>query len=138
MTINVENKNVAFASSFTTSSTSYVDLLDGPGGAVIDVTIVKTGGAADSNILVQCGACCVQNATTAVVTLGIHDGTTTFDAGRAENYQTAYGLILGAKLFTGLAAGSYTFKIRVKLSAGNQVNFNANHSGFITAMEVAA
>lgn len=117
-------------STFSTSSTSYVDLLNGSGGAVISVSLTKGTG---TRVLIAVGMTYTNNAN--AVTLGVNDGTSDTDVCQRGGLSTAYPAVTGEILLSGLAAGTYTFTLRVKVSAGT-TNFDSNCSAFIRAWEV--
>lgn len=131
-TPNVQVASIALGG-FTTSSTSYVDLLTAAAGSAIEVTITKGD---DSDILILGGATCNQQTATDTITLGIYDGSATTDLARERSYQTSHTMLHGALMISGLPAGTYTYRLRAKTASGNQVNFSGSHSAHLTAMEV--
>lgn len=131
--ISAKNALVFFASTFSVLSTSYVDFLDGSGGSVISVTLTK---GSNTDVLIRAGAAGIANSVTALTaTLGVNDGTTDYDLARSHGNQSSYFTLAGMRVITGLPAGTYTFKLRVK-STGNTALFNGNVSACLTAIEL--
>ena len=131
---NIVSVSTLPSSSFTTNSVTYVDLLDATAGSAISVSFTKA--SATSNVWAWGCASGVATGADCVVTLGCNDGTTDRDLGRALTQTAYYGLATGGIIITGLAAGSYTFKLRVKVS-GNTFNFNTGAcSASLTVAEV--
>lgn len=121
------------ASSFTTTSASYVNLLDGSGGSPITVTLTKGAG---TQILLSVGIQCSVSATQAV-NLGANDGTTDYDIA-----STSFGVtsqiegISGERMISGLSAGSHTFTLRVRIAGGATLTHGTSGSSYIRAWEV--
>lgn len=124
----------ASGTTFTTASTSYVDLLDSSGGSPIAVTITK--GSA-SSVHISGTAFGIMTTATGIVTLGVNDGTNDYDLGRINLFTTVYQPIKGDVVIPGLGGGSKTFKLRVKVSAGTFNFTTAIVSASITATEIA-
>lgn len=134
MSANVVSYRKVPVGSFTTGSTSYVDLLDDVGGSRFEVTITK---AAGTDILIFGAAHFLNTTASQTCTLGVNDGTTDYDLGRNRTFTSSgYLESTGARLITGLGAGTFTFKLRCKQSAasGNMLS-GANTTTFITAIE---
>lgn len=134
MSANVVSYRKVPTGSFTTTSTTYVDLLDQPAGAVFSVTITKSAG---TDILILGGAHFLQSTANNTAHLGVNDGTTDYDLGMNRTF-TAVGYLesTGARMITGLGAGTFTFKLRCKQTAvsGSMLS-GANTTTFITAIE---
>ncbi len=131
------NQNAASAlhgSVFSTTSTTYVDLLSSSGGSTIAVAITKGAG---TSLLVRGSTACVE-ATTSTVTLGVNDGTNDTDLARQRIFTTANSPFSGERVIAGLGAGTFTLKLRVKVSAANSAQWTANSvSSSITVTEIA-
>jgi hypothetical protein len=131
---NVATNTVFPSSNFSTSSGTYVDLLDATAGSPITVSLTKA--SASSNVLIIGEVSCLATGGNGTMTLGVNDGTADTDICRADVESNVYNLLNGAVVLTGLGAGSYTFKLRVKRGA-NTFKFNtAACSATITAMEI--
>jgi hypothetical protein len=134
MSANALSTNAFPASTFSTSSLSYVDLLNGSGGAVISVSITK---AAGTSLLVRASMSARQNAANATITLGVNDGTTDHYVAENRNFATCDVVLAGMTIISGLGAGTFTIKLRIKLDAANQCNFGVDHSAALMVMEIA-
>lgn len=132
--INLANVDRIGVGSFTTSSASYVDLLDNAAGATYSVSFTKA--SAGTDVYVYGAASFVSNSGNCVAIIGVNDGTTDYDLGRSAattgHYTNAGGMIT----ISGLAAGAYTFKLRVKLTA-NTINFNGTSCAAALTVEEA-
>lgn len=120
-------------SSFTTTSATYVNLLNGSGGANIEVPLSKGAG---TQILLSVGIECSVSAAQAV-TLGVSDGTTDYDI--VVNAFTPTGQIegfSGERLISGLGTATYTFTLRVRIAGGATLTFGTTGSAYIRAWEV--
>lgn len=123
--------NAQFDTTSSTTSTSYVDILEpSAGGSTISVTISK---AAGTNVIIMGGIGSAVGATSNI-TLGVNDGTTDWDLGSRTCNSTFQGKIWGTTLITGLGAGSFTFKLRWKCSVSAATGSSDNF--FIFAIEM--
>lgn len=130
-------KTLTPSSAFTWTSSSYVDLLDASGGSAVSVTITKASGASTGLMLRATLSCVGNTVTNSSVTLGVNDGTTDWDVARLRVTSASHRQLVGEVMLTGLAAGTYTLKLRVKSSASVQINFNnATNSASLSALEV--
>ena len=119
---------------FSTTSTSFVDLLSQIGGSTISISIVKASGS--TNLLVLGSTACLGGPET--VTLAVNDGTTDTNIAQNRTRTQCNTPVVGEVLVTGLAAGTYTMKLRVKTAAGSSVGWTLNAvSSSISVMEVA-
>lgn len=134
MSINAQADWAFFSSTFSTSSTSYVDLKDGSAGANVEVTLTKGAG---TDVLVMGDVGATQNSANATLTLGVNDGTSDHYLAEQRIFASQRMNCAGSVLISGLAAGTYTFKLRVKLDVANQCNFTTAVSASIMAMEVS-
>lgn len=121
------------SSTFSTSSATYTNLLNGSGGSAISVTLQKGTG---TQIWIG-GAAHLTVGTSTQVVLGVNDGTTDYDLGQRA-IDGIYRTVAGDILISGLAAGTYTFTLRIKVPGVTSVDFDNACSAFIRAMEVAA
>jgi hypothetical protein len=120
----------------TPGSASYVALKDGgSGGTPITVTITK---AAGTSILIMASASIASTGGIANPMLGVNDGSTNYDIAETQCDSTALmRMLTGSRRITGLAAGTYTFTLMLKVPGSNG-SFVANKSvAILTAMEVA-
>lgn len=123
-------------SNFTTTSTAYVDLLNGAGGSIISVTITKGAGSA---IWISAAMGCTHSANASVMRLGVNDGTTDYDVGASQGHSFSTGRphwVTGNILITGLGAGTYTFKLRVKVVVASTLTFATTKSAHLRATEI--
>lgn len=136
MTVIAKNTNVFVATGYNINSTSYTNLLVTSGGAA--VTLAYTKVSAGTRMLIRGGALYDTTAANTTMTIGINDGTTDRDLGanRVFSSNSQFTFAEGSILISGLSAGSYTFTLRGKCSAANNITFSAQSSLFITAMEV--
>ena len=136
MSIIVKNTNVFVATGYNINSTSYTNLLVTSGGAAITVAYTKV--AAGTRMLIRGGGLYDTTAANTTFTIGCSDGTTDRDLGANRVFSTnsQFAFAEGSILISGLAAGAYTFTLRGKCSAANNITFSAQSSLFITAMEV--
>lgn len=118
------------------TSASYADLLNGSGGSIISVSYTKLH--ADTGMLIRTGLSCRMNDIARHVHLGVNDGTTDHDIAVGWNNRIGIGKWhMGERVITGLAAGSYTFKMRVRLgSAGATLHFASSNTAFLSVAEV--
>lgn len=124
-------------STFSTSSATYVDVLDGTAGPPVAVTFVKTSGSGIP-LLVAVGASPIGIAgVTQAATLGINDGSTDSDVfeNKLGGIATSGRTCCGEKIFPGLAAGSYTFTMRAKM-ADSSWDVGALSGMFLSVMEL--
>lgn len=124
------------ATAFSTASTSYVDHLNISGGSTLTVSITKGTG---TNLIVDVNVDCIIFNTSNTVVFGVSDGTTDYDVCKARPTNSIFHGACGSKIITGLAAGTYTMKLRVKV-VGNTYTFQNNNLGFasLTVREVDA
>lgn len=130
--LNILNKTAFPASNFSTASTSFVDLLDAAAGSPISVSITK---AAGTDLYVYGDLSGAVTGGGGVITVGVNDGTTDRSLGTVQAI-SYYRLAAGGIIITGLAAGTYTLKLRVKVSANSLAFNNAVNSATITVAEV--
>lgn len=120
------------ASTFNTSSSSFVNQLNGSGGSTITCTAVK---AAGTNLLVACGSSYKEFTDLNNICVGLNDGASDYEMGRSQMNSTNSRQCAGERLFTGLGAGSYTYTLRMK-TGGTRVDFTADDSAYIRIQEV--
>lgn len=125
------------AGTFSFSSTSYTDLLNNAGGSTITVSVTKASGAT-TNLVVRAALSMLGAASTDTVTLGVHDGTSTYDVAESRGTNSPHRQAVGEIAITGLAAGAYTLKLRVKTSGGNTQTFTTSNSASLAVMEINA
>lgn len=125
------------AGNFTWTSTTYTDLLNNAGGSTIAVTLTKASGAG-TNLVVRGSLSMLGSASADTVTLGVHDGTTTHDLCESRGTNSPHRQCVGEIAITGLAAGSYTLKLRVKCATGNTQTFGSVNSASLVVMEINA
>ena len=119
----------------TPGSASYVALKDGgSGGTPITVTITK---AAGTSILIMASASIASTGGIANPMLGVNDGTTDHYVAENRNFATCDVVLAGMTIISGLGAGTFTIKLRIKLDAANQCNFGVDHSAALMVMEIA-
>lgn len=123
------------ASTFSTTSGSYTNLLNGSGGAAIQITGFQKGSG--TRVMIAGGGQFTASSNI-TVTIGVNDGTSDSDIAPGNFNASTYGSVEGEIALTGLAAGTYTFTLRIKTGGGVQVNFDSNCSAFLRAWEVAA
>lgn len=130
------NCTTAFPSSnFSFTSSTNIDLLDATAGSAITVGLTKASGS--SKILVHANATGIASTTAGNPVLAVNDGTSDTDVGREVTTSNGYGNWLGEVLLTGLSAGAYTFKLRVRVPSGVNIGFNANaSSATVWVMEI--
>lgn len=119
------------------SSTSYVDF--NSSGTTLSVTIVKVGGTGVP-LAVNFSFEAFSSVTNSLYTVGVLvDGTTDVDiwavVANAPNNTSTHS---GWGKLTGLAAGSHTVKLRLKVASGANVTTNTSGSGSLFVMEPAA
>ena len=124
-----------FVGTFTTASATFVDLLDNAGGSTITTSFTKSAG---TSILAYGGVPFFATGTNAVCYLGVNDGTTDWELGRGFALTTSArrGQTIGAVLITGLGAGTFTLKARVRTHGAGTLNFNTNESVSMSFVEV--
>lgn len=121
------------ATQFSTTSTSFVDLLSQNGGSTISISITKSAG---TNLLVIGSTACLGGPET--VTLAVNDGTTDTNIAQARTRTQCNTPVVGEVLVTGLSAGTYTMKLRVKTAAGSSLGWTINAvSSSISVLEVS-
>lgn len=125
----IKSANAFPASNFTFGNAN-VDLLNGAGGSTISVSFTKGAG---TSLLVSAGVTC-RTSSASLGQLFANDGTTDNFVAR-NRVNTSDTLISGDCSITGLAAGTYTIKLRVRGSIGT-FTFGVEDSAFLTVMEI--
>jgi collagen type VII alpha len=125
---NVTTITTSAGSNFTTTSASYVDLLQAAAGSTITVALTKN--SATSSIYIT-GYANLSNTGLAnsAIMLGVNDGTTDRDIAAARAISAQVCPVGGILKITGLAAGAYTFKLRIKTTASTITYFTSGTSG---------
>lgn len=120
---------------FTTASTTYVDLLDASGGATFSLSFTKSAG---TNLLVFGNVTFFVSGANCECDLAVNDGTTDWFIGRGRTNTTSSrrNESSGAVMITGLGAGTYTLKLRVKVANGaGTLNFAGAEAASFNVIE---
>lgn len=124
-----------FLGTFTTASTTYVDLLDQAAGATFSLSFTKSAG---TDLLVIGNTTFFVSGANCDCNVAVNDGTTDWfiGRGRANTTSSRRNQASGAVLVTGLGAGTYTLKLRVKTTNGaGTLNFSASEAASFNVIE---
>lgn len=130
--------NATNTTSNSTSSASFVDVtLSG-----VPVTISFTKVSASTEVLIFAAMNARYPGTSPTqISIGVNDGTTDYEVfatGGGGNSTTVQTTVTGHKSLTGLAAGAYTFTLRMRSDGTNSWECSAGGSITLRALEVDA